>query len=436
MRKLLRLLMICGVVSGFSGYSASAQDDEAVVVGQPRVLAPGVLRVVAPDLRVEEAVSSQEPLYDLQLSPFQPQTRPLSDTGAVRAANVVMRRDVWNVEFAYLPLRTMEADVPQASGKMQRKVIWYMVYRVRFDGQVMSSQEITDALGLTTYKPSVIPVDKSSIDEIRLFPTFALQAAVVDPATGEVTTKEYLDRVMPTVVGQVRQFEDPAQALVNTVEISAEPLYRRGDSEFGVDREVWGVATWEDVDPRTDYVSVQVQGLTSAFDVKQGAEGKLFKFKTLQLNFYRPGDEFDETRDRIRTGIPLVDSVDEQREILEFYQLPGPQLSVSQYDANLNVGIPLTRVNTQQDQALDTLEVADLDAGTVPDSIGESLVSLGYDLTGASATTSIPGNRWIISASRVGESVELEVVLAPRFWKKQGNHFEFNERLDAFWMYR
>ena len=68
------------------------------------------------------------------------------------------------------------------------------------------------------------------------------------------------------------------------------------------DRSVWGVVTWEDVDPRIDFFTVDVKGLSSAYRwedpegaFKAGdkpATGRKLTQKTLQLNFWRPGDEF------------------------------------------------------------------------------------------------------------------------------------------------
>ena len=146
-------------------------------------------------------------------------------------------------------------------------------------------------------------VATSNLQEIRLFPSFVLQASIVDPNTGSVVRKEYLDRLMPYVTKQIQESEDPAIKLFNTVELSSKPLYRKGDEKFAVGREVWGVAVWEDVHPRADYVSIQIQGLTNAFEVEQGQESKDFAFKTLQLNFYRPGDSIDESSESLWSTI-------------------------------------------------------------------------------------------------------------------------------------
>ena len=81
----------------------------------------------------------------------------------------------------------------------------------------------------------------------------------------------------------------------------------------------WGIVTWEDVDPRTKWFSVYVEGLTNAYrwDDGKGAftekdfgkESKIGKGrrpwrKVLKLNFWRPSDEYFEHEREIRYGVP------------------------------------------------------------------------------------------------------------------------------------
>ena len=229
-----------------------------------------------------------------------------------------------------------------------------------------------------------------------------LQTSIIDPVSGDPIRKEYLDRVMPHVVEQIRATEDPAIRLLNTVEMSAEPLFRQGDDKFAVGREVWGVAIWEDVDPRADYVTLQVQGLTNAFEVEETVDGKKFEFKTLQLNFYRPGDAIDETRDKVTYGIPLVDKTAEQIDICRLYELPGPQLVTYEVHPNIDRAERLFAVSTTQNKKLDTLEAMALNSGTIPASIADQLTQLGYELSVDTLTTKIPGNRWEVKCHPPG----------------------------------
>src|SRR5207253_5624564 len=67
-------------------------------------------------------------IKDLQ---YDPKLAATSSTVFERSKNVVMRRTIWNLEFSFKPMRMIWVDVPQASGRMQRQLVWYMVYRVR-----------------------------------------------------------------------------------------------------------------------------------------------------------------------------------------------------------------------------------------------------------------------------------------------------------------
>jgi hypothetical protein len=77
---------------------------------------------------------------------------------------------------------------------------------------------------------------------------------------------------------------------------------------------VWGVVTWEDVDPKIDFLSIYVGGLTNAYHwtdnpagFKVGdslGKGRKFVYQTLMMNFWRPGDEYHPTENEIRYGTP------------------------------------------------------------------------------------------------------------------------------------
>ena len=106
--------------------------------------------------------------------------------------------------------------------------------------------------------------------------------------------------------------------LYNSVEISRIKIPYTSDSAAPG---VWGVATWEDVDPNLDFVSVEVFGLTNAFEQDGAGMAAPYRRKALQLNFYRPGDTMRQTEDLIRFGVPAYDDEQEQAYVLEKYGL-------------------------------------------------------------------------------------------------------------------
>jgi hypothetical protein len=97
----------------------------------------------------------------------------------------------------------------------------------------------------------------------------------------------------------------PREPLRNSVEMAR---------DIAVGQTLWGVATWEEIDPRIDRFSIYVQGITNAYrwkddpaQYKTGANRDSYRkllLKTLKLNFWRPGDEFNQQESEIRRGFP------------------------------------------------------------------------------------------------------------------------------------
>jgi len=296
--------------------STRAQEAAAI-----RPLAPGVLTVIPPAGEDEETFTGPVPMVevvngipDLDWTPnFDAKTRTLQEM----AKTAIFRRPIWNLEFAFKPMRMIDVDVLQANGRIERKLIWYMVYRVTNRGHVLNPVPSEDALGQKVYQ-----VDRANFDfqTLRFFPHFVLE--------NRESQKSYLDRVIPAAQELIQIREHPGVRLYNSVEITAIKI---PISEAGVERGVWGVVTWEDVDPRTDFFSVYVRGLTNAFKFvdppgayKAGDPpfaGRVFAFKTLQLNFWRPSDSVLEHEREIRFGIPVEPDPERQQRILSMFGL-------------------------------------------------------------------------------------------------------------------
>jgi hypothetical protein len=204
------------------------------------------------------------------------------------------------LEFVFKPLRILEVDVPQASGRMQRKKIWYLVYQIRNTGAGL--KPIAEGPGLFSTSAAE-PVPR------RFLPKFVFEAHDLDNA-GNKNYRAYLDRIVPVAMEPIVRREAGGRKLQNSVTISDEPIpVLSGPDEEGV----WGVAMWEDIDPNIDFFSIYVGGLTNAYQWADppGAfqpgdppgKGRRFTQKTLQLNFWRPGDEHEEHEREIRFGV-------------------------------------------------------------------------------------------------------------------------------------
>lgn len=265
----------------------------------PRTFAPGVLTTVPPEILPGET-ASVHPLVEIRADrklAWQPEYLASSQTLYEQAAHARFIRDIWCLEFSYKPLRLIWVDIPQANGRLERKLLWYLVYSVRNTGEGLAPAE--GAINEEAAKPT-------EIGTVRFVPHFVLQGH--DLQGGRRQYRAYLDKVVPAAMESIRRREVPGRKLLSTVQMAETPIPPTKDG----DDAIWGVAIWEDVDPDMDFFSVYVQGLTNAYrweDPDGGFQpgdppgtGRKLVSKTLQLNFFRPGDRFLEHENEVRSG--------------------------------------------------------------------------------------------------------------------------------------
>jgi hypothetical protein len=311
----------------------------------PRQFAPGILTTIRPAPEAQEMFSGPLPLAEIPIAleglDYDPKLSSKSATAVERSKAVVLRRTVWNLEFSFKPMRMLYVDVPQGTGRMQRKLVWYMVYRIRNLGQHLKPKESdADIQGLL--EPTV-PDPKELYEKfkdvtneveifgrkttgLRFFPHFVLASLEYQ--------KEYLDRVVPAALAPIQAREFPGrseQKLYNSLSISELPIEVSDENN---DHSVWGLVTWSDIDPRIDFFAVYVQGLTNAYQFddppaayKKGdtpGTGRKITHKTLQLNFWRPGDTIDPNEEEIRFGCRVDPDPVEQQSILRRYGVEKP----------------------------------------------------------------------------------------------------------------
>jgi hypothetical protein len=244
----------------------------ADVSGPFRKLAPGVMRTIKPLIEEHDGFSRHDLVEVLAEDPNFG-VRATAE-GITPAKDVRFAHDVWGLEFSFKPVRFIDVDVPNLKGQAIKKTIWYMVYSVKNTGE----------------KP------------VEFIPQFILES--------HDTNKAYPARLIPVATPAIRRREDPNRPLLNVVEIAGEIPPSTAEE----DRSVWGVVTWENVDPATDHFSIFVTGLTNAYQWEDAAgayqkgdapaTGRTLTHKTLQLKFWRPSDRFLEHEDEIRFGKP------------------------------------------------------------------------------------------------------------------------------------
>lgn len=322
------VLTLCAVAT------AQQPAPEEPVMGSGKRLPPGLLVTIPPDPQPAETYSGPRPFVELlndpKLPDWTPNFSPKNYTLKSLAEHVTFRRTIWNLEFSFKPLRMIDVDIPQPTGKMQRKTLWYMVYKVRNNGYHYGVKTDTDK-----WKHPIYGVEEVN-QNIFFFPQFVMRANVRKPDTRGTSpenyeAKEYLDRLVPAAMQPIANRERVGVKLHDSVSISriAIPV-----SDAANDRSVWGVMIWEDIDPRVNFLSIFAQGLTNAyeFDDPAGAfkagdppgTGRIFTHKNLQLNFWRPGDTVATHEGEIRLGMPIESDPIRQGEIFTIYGMTAP----------------------------------------------------------------------------------------------------------------
>jgi hypothetical protein len=301
MRRSLAVLAAIVACLALHSFAATAAEDAAkkpadskpIRTKSPyRYLAPGVLQTIDPMRKLEETASRHDIVGLLAID-------PQFDW----AKDITFRHDVWVLKFQFKPMRIIWVDVPQPSGYMQRKPIWYMVYVVTNTGKVMHPEQ--DApLSYETHEKKELFQIKMVDDPVHFVPEFLLEGHQ-HMKDNDGFTKVYPDRVIPVAMKPIREREDPARKFLTTVEMCR---------EINVGQSFWGVATWEDIDPRIVRFSVYVFGLTNAYrwkdepdSYKQGDSplaGRKRYQKALKLNFWRPADQYHEEEKEIQYGVP------------------------------------------------------------------------------------------------------------------------------------
>lgn len=297
---MLAVLFTAGLASGISASVAAAAEGF-------RPLAPGGLTVIAPFTSAADTVVRGDITEitvghaDLAWKPRQPvkqsvkneetgaEEQPSGKTFVELARDLEYPRDIWCFEFAFKPPRTIEIDVPTRDLRMQRKRIWYVVYRVR---NVGGRRSVIDA-----ENPAVREVETFE-SALRFTPQFVFESRQpLAAAEGALTYRAYLDRIIPGALEPIRRREGRDLAgrdLFDSATMAAEAIPPNGER--------WGVATWEDIDPRIDFFSIYVTGLTNAMQWRQRAgvaiaaddepgSGRERTLQSLRLDFWRPGDD-------------------------------------------------------------------------------------------------------------------------------------------------
>jgi len=405
---------------------------------EPRVLAPGVLKQIPIDLNPRDMFSIPRPLPGLlNVNEFTPKSISSKETLFGQSRRVMLlRENVWQYEFAFTGLRQANLQIPAADGRPVKRNVWYMVYRIRDTGKTMTFEQVKLHPDFDHIKNELRRDQPVAGEAKKFLPRFSLEGWVVSHASSRTKKDRYAqvtyrDEIAPIVLAQIQRREDKFQRLLDSHQMSQAKI---PPAKNAIDPGLWGVAIWTDVDPRIDYVSVYVKGLTNAYRLGSDFDEPT-KLKTLQLNFWRPGDQVEEDDDYVDFGIPLVDNPAQQALICERYDLPGPV--IRGYHVNEVAKRNVLVVEANAEVSLEDFQSSltpTLDQGKLPAKIADAFAQAGITVDqDATLKTIIEGKRWEF---KVGDEQYI-LALQPQFWKPDLNGaIRFIKSIDHIWIYR
>ena len=264
------------------------------------------LTVISPDQSVDD-VSQKANLHELAQGrggAWDPSHAPSHETLVGLASDRQFLRDVWCLEFSYRPPRTIEVDVPGENLEIQKERVWYLLYRVR-NIAVDENADVASGLGGST-RQVVFEKDEEGNDDLtRPTTKFVNQSIHFEPHfvfethealsrdEGLLEHQDHLDRLVSSAIVPISRREKiRPDMLHDSVSISERPI------QPGEER--WGVAIWQDIDPRIDFFTVFIYGLTNSIrwrhdaefetDLEHAPEYERRELECLRLDFYHPGD--------------------------------------------------------------------------------------------------------------------------------------------------
>ena len=220
---------------------------------------------------------------------------------------------LWIAEVQFKPPRMRRMPVTDpTTKKTSNELVWYMVYRV-------IPRDYTDLAGSADEKvrlqkrladDTVDPQNKA--DEVRagnlMMPRFILKT------TDEGSRHDYVDEVNRQIQKAVfkREFRRDAanlQLLSSIEAISTVKSQVAADDPDALNKALYGVAIWRNVDPNTDFFNVEMYGFTNLYRLTATDDGKIqVEDKCIVQEFGRPGDNIlqDEKEFRVK-GDPIWD---------------------------------------------------------------------------------------------------------------------------------
>lgn len=190
--------------------------------------------------------------------------------------------ELWVMELNFKPMRQIVVELTDpVTGKKRPQHVWYIAYRAI--NRKLANRAVANAPVNELDGPVIPP---------QFVPTFTIVTADAEEP------KVYADQVLPEAIAAINQREKTSYkssvGVVSDVPAPAEP----GSPDQKV---IQGIATWTNLDPMADRYTVFLTGFSNGFRKVPGPDGaEVVQWKTVQMKYWRPGDEFNQREPEIR----------------------------------------------------------------------------------------------------------------------------------------
>lgn len=203
---------------------------------------------------------------------------------------------LWIAEVQFKPVRFIRMEVTDPkTGATQKELVWYMIYRsIARDYTELAGNSQADLVTKLT-DPNLQPsnaIDESTSDPLQI-PRFILRTD--DEGQNEIYQDEVNVQIQKTIFE--REFRERAANLKlrNSVEsivpIKGEESWVSVNDADPLAQAVYGVAVWRNVNPDTDYFTIQMSGFSNAYKISPDG---VVERKIIEQRFGRPGDQFQQ----------------------------------------------------------------------------------------------------------------------------------------------
>jgi len=235
---------------------------------------------------------------------------------------------LWIAEVQYKPVRHLFMNVTDpATRQTKRELVWYMIYRVLPRDYTELAGDSRDSLLDKLQNPDLKP--DNTVDAPEGFPLQVPRFVLRGDDEGK--QQFYPDEVNLQIQRSVfmREFKERSAELrlLNSVQAITEIIEPVSVTDPDpLQKAVYGVAVWRNVDPKIDYLTVIMSGFSNAYRISQNDAGEtIFEHKVIEQKFGRPGDIYNQQESEFRVlGNPSW-----------HYRQHPANVSVPQFDAIL-----------------------------------------------------------------------------------------------------